>query len=110
MFEKVWYNKDILTLESQLKVHNIPGNIISVSNCTALDNMILSMLWSLHKEDEEFVRILQSEVCEIVGCNPGSMIRSIVRLEKLGLIERAPYKSKNEIKGYKVVLPAQNDN
>jgi DNA-binding MarR family transcriptional regulator len=92
-----------------MKVQNIKGNVIFVKGCTPLENLILSVLRSLHEPEKEFVRILQADICKIIGCSQGGLMRSMLNLENIGLIEREPNKLKNQIKGYKVVLPAQND-
>jgi Mn-dependent DtxR family transcriptional regulator len=90
-----------------MKVRTVTGEIIIVDECTALENLILSVLWSLHKPDEEFCHIKQSEICKILGCNTASFIRATQRLQDTGLIECTKYALRNKVKGYKVVLPDQ---
>jgi CRP-like cAMP-binding protein len=86
-----------------MKVQIHGRSLVVVEGCTALENIVLSCIYSQDYGDE-FVHIKQTLLAEMCGCDISSLIRVMKILEDKGLVEATKYKMRNQIKGYKVVL------
>ena len=85
----------------KIQKHGSTGSILVVEGCTALENIVLSVIRSMDYGDE-FVHIKTELLAEMTGCDVSSFIRVVKSLETKGLLVCTNFKQRSKVKGYKV--------